>query len=133
MLPKPHRLRRSADLQRLWQHGQSRRHPLAILMIGVNDLNRSRFAFAASRRVGKAVARNRAKRVLREAVRRHLAEIAGGWDCLFVARRETSMARYDEVEEAVLHLLRSSKLHGDGDQITPLAAGLTVAQENEIK
>ncbi len=110
MLPKAHRLRRSADLQRLWQRGQAFRHPLATLMIRANDLDMSRFAFAAGRRVGGAVKRNRAKRLMREAVRRHLTEIESGWDCLLVARREIVSASHHDVEDAVGILMGSSGL-----------------------
>ena len=70
----------------------------------------SRFAFSASRRVGNAVKRNRAKRVLREAVRWHLGEIEPGWDCLFIARAQTPDAAFADVEAAVSQLLTRAQL-----------------------
>ena len=65
----------------------------------------SRFAVSASRRVGPAVSRNRAKRLLRAAVHSNLTEIESGWDCLFIARQRTPHASYGEVETAVKQLL----------------------------
>jgi ribonuclease P protein component len=110
MLPKRYRLRRSADLEKVRQSGRSWRHPLAILAVGENGLDVSRFAFIASRRVGNAVQRNRAKRLLREAVHQHLPEIKPGWDCIFIARAPLPQAAFADVDTAVHQLLRRAKL-----------------------
>jgi ribonuclease P protein component len=110
MLPSRYRLRRLADLERVRQASCVWRHPLTILFIQANELETSRFAFVASRRVGKAVSRNRARRLLREAIRRHLPEIESGWDMLFVARENTVAASFFEVETAVLSLLSRADL-----------------------
>lgn len=111
MLQPLHRLRRSADLEQIRQQGDSWRHPLAILLVQKNTVENSRFAFLASRRVGKAVHRNRAKRLLREVVRCHLPEIEPGWDCLLIARIATTRATFAQVEMAVLQLLDRAHLH----------------------
>ena len=105
MLQKRYRLQRSADVTRVRQQGHSWRHPLAILLTKSNAQDVSRFGFLASRRVGGAVARNRAKRLLREVIRLNLAGIEPGWDCVLIARSETPLASYVEMETAVLHLL----------------------------
>jgi ribonuclease P protein component len=105
MLQRQYRLRRSADLKRVRQQGESRRHPLAILIAYPNSLDKSRFAFIASRRVGNAVKRNRGRRLLREVIRLHLSEILPGYDCMFIARQALPEASYVDVETAVLQLL----------------------------
>lgn len=110
MLQSPNRLRRPADVERVRQQGDSRRHPLVILLVHPNDLNVSRFAFVASRRVGNAIQRNRAKRLLREAVRNHLPELLQGWDCVLIARPSLPQAQYAEAETAVLQLFKRAKL-----------------------
>jgi ribonuclease P protein component len=104
------RLRRPADFEQLRKNGRRWNHPLALLIVFQTDLPISRFAFSASRRVGNAVARNRAKRLLREAVRSNFNSISTGWDCLFVARSETAQGTFLEVEEAVLQLLRRANV-----------------------
>lgn len=117
MLPQGHRLRRRADVQRVRQTGRAWRHPLAVLLVlpapGEDELNGrppARFAFSAGRATGKAVRRNRAKRLLREAVRRHLPAVAPGHDCLLIARQPTADAPFADVSAAVESLLRRAAL-----------------------
>lgn len=110
MLPKQYRLRRSLAVQHVRQRGLSWRHPLAILLVTTNELDVSRFAFAAGRSVGGAVVRNRAKRLMREAVRLTLAQIEPGHDCVFIARQPMVQASYSQVETAVITLLRRAHL-----------------------
>lgn len=105
MLPSAHRLRRANDIRRVRRHGRGWRHPLFVLVVLAADQPQSRFAFVASRRVGNAVARNRAKRLLREAVRHHLPQIESGWDCVIIAREKSTTAMYDDVSTAVAQLL----------------------------
>lgn len=104
-MQRPARIRRNAAFEQLRRHGRRWHHPLATLLVWPNDEARSRFGYSASRRVGRAVARNRAKRLLREAVRRHAGQVRPGWDCLFMARDLTPHAHLREVEAAVLELL----------------------------
>lgn len=126
MLPRQYRLRRRSAVARIRSEGRRWRHPLAILLAcpapepmnqtAGSSLPPSRFAFSASRRVGNAVHRNRAKRLLREAVRPQLLAIQPGWDCLLIAREETPAARFDDVEAAVRHLFsRAGLLPPGGD------------------
>ncbi|MFZ0548973.1 MAG: ribonuclease P protein component [Candidatus Promineifilaceae bacterium] len=104
-MQRRYRLQRPADFEQLRKHGRRWHHPLALLIVHQTNLPISRFAFSAGKRVGKAVVRNRAKRLLREAVRHQLTVISSGWDCLFVVRPATVQATYAEVEEAVVQLL----------------------------
>jgi ribonuclease P protein component len=102
------RLRRPADFKQLRQYGRRWNHPLATLIVHRTDQPISRFAFSASKRVGNAVIRNRAKRLLREAVRVHMSNYKTGRDCLFVARQATAQAAFEDVEKAVLQLLHQA-------------------------
>jgi len=117
MLRASNRLRRAADLERVRRQGRSWRHPLAVLLVLPNAETVSRFGFIASRHVGNAVVRNRAKRLLREVIRLHLAEIKPGWDCLFIVRPHLPQSSLAEVETAVLQLLRRAQLLAKDERI----------------
>jgi ribonuclease P protein component len=104
---KKHRLRASADFERLRRQGQTVAHPLMVLSYLPNEQTQSRFGFVVGGRIGKAVERNRIKRRMREAVRLRIQkhEIAGGWDVALIARRPIKDASFQQVDEAIGLLL----------------------------
>ena len=64
----------------------------------------------ASRKVGNAVARNRARRLLREVFRRHRCACSGAFDIVLVARRNILEARWPLIEKEFEELARRSGL-----------------------
>jgi len=100
------RLRRSADVKRVYDEGKSWAHPLLVLIVRPNELGFSRVGVTASRKVGGAVERNRVKRLLREAARRLYLEFeTRGWDVMLIARPRLVEVNEAEVERALLSLL----------------------------
>jgi ribonuclease P protein component len=73
-------------------------------------MDNSRFATAASRTIGKAVQRNRAKRILRETLRPLIPSIASGWDVVLLARKPLMNAAHSEIETALKNLLFQANL-----------------------
>ncbi len=108
-MERRHRLTRSADFDRVRKQGRSWAQPLFVLSASRNGLDRSRFGFVVSRRVGGAVVRNRVKRQLREVVRQHLQEIPPGWDLVLVARAPVVEAEFSEIQEAFAEALRRAR------------------------
>ncbi len=110
MLPKSHRLHHAADIALVKRHGQSKRHPLIILLVRKNELEVSRFAFITSKRVGNAVVRNRIRRLMRESIRLHLPNLHEGNDCLLIARQGSDEVAFVEIETAVSQLLHRVRM-----------------------
>jgi ribonuclease P protein component len=70
-------------------------------------------AFVAGRRVGGAVSRNRARRILRAAWRELAPRVVGGHDFVLVARASIAGARSGElVTEVEQMLLRAEVISG---------------------
>ena len=90
--------------------GKSYAHPLVVLIALPNEKECSRFAVVAGRSLGKAVQRNRAKRLLREALRPLLPSIAPGWDVIFIARPPMDAATFQETQRALHTLLDRTKI-----------------------
>ena len=108
------RLTRSEDFKRVRRDGKSYAHPLVVLIVlnsENNDQPRAvRVGVAAGKSVGTAVYRNRAKRLLREAMRTLLPNIASNLDLILIARPALTTASLADVREALLHLLQRAKL-----------------------
>lgn len=69
-LPRTHTLRRSADYLRCYRRGRRLRGSFARVHYSPNREGHPRLGITASRKVGKAVIRNRLKRRVREVYRR---------------------------------------------------------------
>jgi ribonuclease P protein component len=97
------RLRDGREVIAVLQGRRQRAGHLAVLHVRTDrDEGPPRVAVVASRRVGNAVNRNRAKRVLREAAR-HVAW-APGTDVVLVARGGCAATPMGEVRDEVLRL-----------------------------
>lgn len=117
---KEMRLRRPEDFRRVWSDGRSWAHPLFILWVLPNALGTTRVGFTASRKVGNAVIRNRARRLLRESTRHLYREIAAGLDIVLVARSALPDAKQPQVESALRSALdRAGLLVSDGSSPQP--------------
>ena len=103
-------LRRGADFQRVWDEGKSFPHPLVILRVRANGMESNRFGFVAGKKIGKATARNRAKRLMREAVRQRLPMIVPGWDLILIARSGAARREFKEMDAAIENVLRRAAL-----------------------
>jgi len=109
-MKRQYRLRKNADFQRVRRLGQVKSSRLMVLISLPNHLNRSRFGFAVSKRVGKAVQRNKIKRQMREAARLCQPDVQPGWDILFIARPAIRRATYRSIERSIHQLLTEQRL-----------------------
>ncbi|NUO09701.1 MAG: ribonuclease P protein component [Candidatus Brocadia sp.] len=66
---KAERLTKSREFERVFHEGKVFKNDTVVLYVMPNDLQHSRLGLVVSKKVGNAVRRNRAKRLLREAYR----------------------------------------------------------------
>jgi ribonuclease P protein component len=104
------RLTRSEDFKRVRRSGKSYAHPLVVLIVQAHEQPRVKIGVAAGRTVGSAVYRNRAKRLLREAMRPMIPSISSNLDLILIARPGLVTATLDETRRALLNLLERAKI-----------------------
>lgn len=102
-MPREGRLTKRQQYALVYSQGRSWVNSLVVMKALPNGFTLSRYGFSVSRQIGKAVARNRVKRLLREILRLTLLE--AGWDIIFIARPMASTADYATLRESVRGLL----------------------------
>ena len=85
--PKRRRIAHQADLEAVFRQGRRLGDARVTLIARPNGLDFSRTGVAVSANHGRAVRRNRIKRLCREALRLARPELPVGWDFMVVPRR----------------------------------------------
>lgn len=95
-----------SDFERVYTRGRRYNHPLLRMVISdaVSEGDPGRVAFAAPKRLGNAVVRNRSKRVLRETARACAFPVPGR-DIILFATAATRDACPEELVAALRRLL----------------------------
>jgi ribonuclease P protein component len=104
------RLTRSTDFKRVRRTGKSYAHPFVVLVVQASETPRVRVGVTAGRSVGGAVQRNRAKRLLREAMRPLLPHLIPGWDLVLIARPALLSSTLEEIQHTLSNLLRRAEI-----------------------
>ena len=96
-------VRKRADFELIYETGFKRSGRLMTMFTRTRDAGVARLGIAATRKMGGAVDRNRAKRLVREVFRHH--KPAGALDVVVVPRREILNAPYEKLEAEFVSLL----------------------------
>jgi len=101
-------LNRNGDFRRLYYRGKSFVSPVLVTYLLRNRVGSTRVGITASKKIGKAVERNRSRRVIREAYRTLYPLLPSGYDFVFVARSRTGRSKMAEVLSAMKKHLTSA-------------------------
>jgi len=114
---KARRVRRRGEFQRVFDLALRTHGRFLTVLMAPNDTGTSRLGIVASRKLGDAVRRNRAKRLIREVFRK-ASPLASrpGVDVVVIPRRELFDAAYPNLETDFLSAVRrcAARLPVDG-------------------
>ena len=103
-------LKKNWEFDRVRREGRTWASGLVVLNAAPGNGNGIRCGFIAGKKVGGAVERNRARRLMREAVRSRLTSIKPGWDLVWIGRAGIDKASCGKVLDDVDAILMRSRL-----------------------
>ena len=115
MIARPYRLREEADVRRVRSRGKAVAQGPLVARILPNTIEpaQNRYTVIAGKKCGKAVQRNRLKRLTREALRGYHPHLTPGYDVAIIVRGNVTELPTLEVAQATLgHIFRKARLLG---------------------
>ena len=110
-------IRRNSEFSRCYARGKSYVHPQLVLYVFKTKSKNTRVGLTATKKIGGAVQRNRARRVMRAAIAEHLDYNIGGYDLVFVARAQTTKIKSTQLSKTVAKLLEKAGLPDKEKQV----------------
>ena len=108
-------LNTNSDFRRAYARGKAYTNPALVTYVIKNRAGICRIGITTSKKIGIAVERNRARRVIRAALF-SLPEIKPGYDVVFVCRRKTVFTKSTAIAEIMASQLKSAGIMGDEKQ-----------------
>ncbi|MDK2933572.1 MAG: ribonuclease protein component [Clostridiales bacterium] len=90
----------------IYKKGNSLANNLLVIYFFNNSLSVNRLGITVNKKVGKAVVRNRVRRLIKESYRLKEQYIKEGYDIIFVSRVQAREASYKQISGAMHDLLK---------------------------
>ncbi|MDD6489829.1 MAG: ribonuclease P protein component [Clostridia bacterium] len=101
-------LKENKDFRRLYSRGRSYSSSVLVTYVMKNRTRNVRIGITTSKKIGKAVMRNRSRRIIREAYFQLADEIKPGYDLVFVARGKTPFVKSTDILRAMRKELKEA-------------------------
>ena len=102
--------------RQLYKKGKSLAFPTVVVYYRKNRQSVNQLGLTTTKKIGKAVQRNRARRIIREAYRLLEPTLIRGYDIVIVARSKTPFVLMDEVKSDLTRaFIKSGMIAGEQD------------------
>ena len=95
------------DFRRLYRSGKSEAGGFVVIYLRPNKRAYNRVGFTVGKQLGKAVVRNRTKRLMRESYRLIEDRLMMGYDMIIVARNRAAGKTYEQISKDMRFVLYS--------------------------
>ena len=99
MLPKNYRLRKRTEFSYSFKHGKFNSFKNFDLVIFTRRDKLLRIGFSVSKKVGKAVVRNKVKRRMSAVIYKNLKNLNKGFNLIFIAKPEITNVSFFDLEK----------------------------------
>ncbi len=99
-------IKNNKDFVKAYKRGSKVVSSLVVLYKIKNSCSKKRIGITTSKKVGKAVTRNRVRRLIRQAIYENYSQLKDGYDYVFVARIKASDSNYQQVLKNVTYVVR---------------------------
>ncbi len=103
-------LKENREFSFLYRKGKSLVTPLVVIYYKKNKSNVNRYGITTGKKIGNAVKRNRARRIIRAAFEELAPEIKGSYNFVFVARVKTPYVKSRDVKKAMQNKFKENNL-----------------------
>ena len=101
-------IKENKDFRRIYAKGKTQVSPVLVTYVLKNNRSKNiRIGITTSKKIGNAVKRNRARRVIRESFRNLAPSVRYGYDIIFVARGKTPFVKSTDVFRAMSQQLKN--------------------------
>ncbi|MCG8482053.1 MAG: ribonuclease P protein component [Clostridia bacterium] len=98
------------EFKRVYRRGSLKAGRYLVLYTLKNRYENNRLGITTSKKVGKSVKRNKARRLMKEIYRIYKDQLEIGYDIIFIARKNMESASFVELETTTERLLKRIKL-----------------------
>jgi len=99
------RIRKRGEFEEIFRSAKRVNRENLRVYYALNKRNISRFAVVTGRKLGKAVLRNRLKRIIREIYRRNKSVFGNGVDWIFIPKGKWEVVNYSYIERILLDVI----------------------------
>ncbi len=100
-------LKQNKDFRRLYYRGKNKASFCIVTYVMKNRSGETSYGITTGKKIGNAVKRNRARRLIRTAFSELEQRLNGSYDIVFVARTKTSQVKMQEVKAQMEEQLKA--------------------------
>lgn len=94
-------LNKNKNFKYVYNRGKNVVSPILVTYVVKNKLGINRIGITTSKKIGNAVERNRARRIIKVAYRNCYSQIKTGYDLVFVARNKTVKSNSNQIYDVM--------------------------------
>ncbi|MGG3999283.1 ribonuclease P protein component [Anoxybacillus kestanbolensis] len=110
-MKKKYRIKKNDEFQEVFKKGKSvANRQFVLYVLDKPEQPYFRIGLSVSKKIGKAVVRNRVKRYIRQVFHEECDRIEIGKDYVIIARMPVATMEYEETKKSLLHVLRRANV-----------------------